>query len=187
MATPPIASATSGSAHHHPTAAFVMSQLGHTDPAFTLPVYAQAMRRDEGAKELLKALVNGVDLALTGTGSPDPSANAPEPAEPSNDETPADAEASDHGRGWFRTSDLSRVKQRGAIGARAFSPANRANRTHVAPPETSRIGPGWATFGPTNDPTVNWSLSALAGRPDTHRGHWHVLQKRRSRMRLKHR
>jgi hypothetical protein len=99
MATPPIASATSGSAHHHPTAAFVMSQLGHTDPAFTLPVYAQAMRRDEGAKELLKALVNGVDLALTGTGSPDPSANAPEPAEPSNDETPADAEAS---RPWAR-------------------------------------------------------------------------------------
>jgi len=34
--------------------AFVMSQLGHTDPAFTLRVYAHAMRRErrrEGVPE----------------------------------------------------------------------------------------------------------------------------------------
>ena len=36
-----------------------MAQLGHTDPAFTLRVYAHAMRRDEGDKERLKALVEG--------------------------------------------------------------------------------------------------------------------------------
>ncbi len=28
--------------------AYVMSQLGHTDAAFTLKVYAHAMRRDDG-------------------------------------------------------------------------------------------------------------------------------------------
>jgi integrase len=39
--------------------AFVMSQLGHTDPAFTLRVYAHGMRRDEGDKERLEAIVSG--------------------------------------------------------------------------------------------------------------------------------
>jgi integrase len=38
---------------------YVMAQLGHTDPAFTLRVYAHAMRRGEGDKEALKALVEG--------------------------------------------------------------------------------------------------------------------------------
>jgi integrase len=33
---------------------YVLAQLGHTDPAFTLRVYAHAMRRDEGDKERLK-------------------------------------------------------------------------------------------------------------------------------------
>ena len=50
--------------------AYVMSQLGHTDPAFTLRVYAHAMRRDEGAKERLKALVNGADWAGLGRTTP---------------------------------------------------------------------------------------------------------------------
>ncbi len=39
--------------------AYVMTQLGHTDPAFTLRVYGHAMRRDEGARERLKALLGG--------------------------------------------------------------------------------------------------------------------------------
>ncbi|MGZ8642121.1 MAG: hypothetical protein ACXWYF_11830 [Actinomycetota bacterium] len=38
---------------------YVMAQLGHTDAGFTLRVYAHAMRRDEGDKERLKALVEG--------------------------------------------------------------------------------------------------------------------------------
>ena len=91
--------------------AFVMSQLGHTDPAFTLRVYAHAMRRDEGDKERLEALVNGADWAPMGTGVEVESVDAPEPPSPQNDESPADAGPSDDGRGWFRTSDLSRVKR----------------------------------------------------------------------------
>jgi integrase len=39
--------------------AYVMAQLGHTDPKFTLRVYAHAMRRDEGEREALRALVEG--------------------------------------------------------------------------------------------------------------------------------
>jgi hypothetical protein len=58
------------------------------------------------------------------------------------------------GRGWVRTSDLSRVKQRGPNVVCAFPPANRANRTHGTLAETSPIRPGSATFGPTNDPTA---------------------------------
>src|SRR5918994_6047643 len=46
---------------------YVMGQLGHTNACFTLRVYAHAMLRNEGAKERLKALVEGRDLAPLGT------------------------------------------------------------------------------------------------------------------------
>jgi hypothetical protein len=36
-----------------------MAELGHTDPALALRIYAQAMRRDEGEAERLRALVEG--------------------------------------------------------------------------------------------------------------------------------
>ena len=37
----------------------VMRQLGHTDPAFTLRIYAHMMSREPGERARLKALVNG--------------------------------------------------------------------------------------------------------------------------------
>ena len=37
----------------------VMAEMGHTDPALALAIYAQAMRRDEGENRRLEALVNG--------------------------------------------------------------------------------------------------------------------------------
>lgn len=42
--------------------ASVMSQLGHTDPKFTLRVYTHMMRRGDGERERLKALVEGEKL-----------------------------------------------------------------------------------------------------------------------------
>jgi integrase len=42
----------------------VMEQLGHTDPAFTLRVYAHIMRRSDGERERLRALVEGQVWAL---------------------------------------------------------------------------------------------------------------------------
>ena len=48
----------------------VMSQLGHTDPAFSLRVYAHAMRHDGDERERLRALVEGTDWARMGTKVP---------------------------------------------------------------------------------------------------------------------
>jgi integrase len=45
---------------------YVMQQLGHTDPAFTLCAYAHTMRRSEEERERLKALVEGHDWAHIG-------------------------------------------------------------------------------------------------------------------------
>ena len=45
---------------------YVMQQLGHTDPAFTLRVYSHAMRRSGEEREQLKALVEGHDWAQNG-------------------------------------------------------------------------------------------------------------------------
>jgi integrase len=90
---------------------YVMSQLGHTDPAFTLRVYAHAMRRDEGDKERLKALVEGREWAPLGTERASDRPNERLATRPENDETPDDAGVSEDGRGGFRTCDLSRVKR----------------------------------------------------------------------------
>ena len=43
--------------------AYVMAQLGHTDPKFTLRVYTHLMRRRDGERERLRALVGGADWA----------------------------------------------------------------------------------------------------------------------------
>jgi integrase len=50
---------------------YVMQQLGHTDPAFTLRVYAHMMRRSEEERERLKALVEGHVWAVNGQYAPD--------------------------------------------------------------------------------------------------------------------
>ncbi len=42
--------------------AYVMAQLGHADPKFTLRVYTHAMRRDGDERDRLRALVDGTAL-----------------------------------------------------------------------------------------------------------------------------
>ena len=89
---------------------YVMGQVGHADPKVTLSIYAQVMFRGEGERERLEALVNGSEPLSMGTGAQSAlfggEIEAPEEAE-----NPADSGAFDDGRGWFRTSDLSRVKR----------------------------------------------------------------------------
>jgi hypothetical protein len=92
-------------------APYVMGQVGHSDPKVTLAIYAQVMWRGEGERERLRALVNGVEWAPMGTGAH--SSDFEVAAGPSaKRENPVISGASDDGRGWFRTSDLSRVKRR---------------------------------------------------------------------------
>jgi integrase len=46
---------------------YVMTATGHTDPGLTLRIYAHQMRRRDGERERLKALVDGAELAPVGT------------------------------------------------------------------------------------------------------------------------
>jgi integrase len=90
---------------------YVMAQLGNTDPAFTLRVYAHAMRRDDGDKERLKALVEGLEWAPLGTTGSGEGSDAVIDHPTRHEETPAAGGAPEDGRGGFRTCDLSRVKR----------------------------------------------------------------------------
>ncbi len=47
--------------------AYVIEQLGHTDPRLTLRLYAKAMGRRDGERERLRALVEGYEWAASGT------------------------------------------------------------------------------------------------------------------------
>jgi hypothetical protein len=40
-----------------------MQEMGHTDPALALAIYAQAMRRDDGENEGLRARIDGGQLS----------------------------------------------------------------------------------------------------------------------------
>jgi hypothetical protein len=42
---------------------YVMEQIGHTDPAFTLRLYTHRMQSDLSEEERLRALVDGAELA----------------------------------------------------------------------------------------------------------------------------
>jgi hypothetical protein len=75
---------------------YVMEQLGHTDPKFTLRVYAHAMRFSDEDRARLKAFTEGGVLAPIGTGPSRGAARKP---------------GVSSGRGGFRTCDLSRVKR----------------------------------------------------------------------------
>jgi integrase len=46
--------------------AYIMAQLGHTDPKFTLRIYTHLMRRRDGERERLRALVHGAEWAENG-------------------------------------------------------------------------------------------------------------------------
>ena len=91
--------------------ACIMAQLGHTDPKFTLRVYTHLMRRRDGERERLRALVQGAEWAEMGRNRRfRPHQGVGSDSIPAR-ENPSGAGDPDDGRGWFRTSDLSRVKR----------------------------------------------------------------------------
>lgn len=60
---------------------YVMNQLGHTDPAFTLRVYSHIMRRGPEERERLKALVEGHVWAHNGPKTDETAPSTPRPGE----------------------------------------------------------------------------------------------------------
>jgi len=49
------------------TPPYVMAQMGHTTPNLTLAIYARQMDRRDGEPQRLKALINGLEWAATGS------------------------------------------------------------------------------------------------------------------------
>ena len=90
---------------------YVMGQVGHADPKVTLSIYAQVMFRGEGERERLEALVQRPESGFNGHWCPINAFRAVRNELAEEAENPADSGAFDDGRGWFRTSDLSRVKR----------------------------------------------------------------------------
>jgi len=44
-----------------------MAQMGHTTPNLTLAIYARQMDRRDGEPQRVKALINGLEWAATGS------------------------------------------------------------------------------------------------------------------------
>ena len=95
-----------------------MAEMGHTDPALALAIYAQAMRRDDGENRRLEALVIGHQESPIG----------PQWAR----EGAAEAQIADRGRssGYEKTPP-----ERGFRGARpaGFEPATSAVEAGTVP------------------------------------------------------
>ena len=87
-----------------------MQQVGHTDPKVTLGIYAKVMLRRDGERDHLIALAEGVDWAQAGTNEADDGLASEPLKEPTNEKPGRDGSSKD-GRGWVRTSDLSRVRR----------------------------------------------------------------------------
>jgi Phage integrase family len=98
---------------------FVQSQVGHEDSKLTMDVYAQLLNRTKQAHGVaFDAFVSEAQAVLYGAQSGDfsPLFCPPSDFEPSADICPPpeiglDKGETGDGRGWFRTTALSRVKQ----------------------------------------------------------------------------
>ena len=87
--------------------AVISQDAGHADMGVTFRIYTHVMRLQDGDRERLKALVNGIVWAPMGTGASgdNPKVVENEPSESS--ETPADAGVSGDSWGETRTPDLT--------------------------------------------------------------------------------
>src|SRR4051812_19286811 len=89
---------------------YVMGQLGHRNPNFTLRVYAQEMARRDGERDRLSALVEGRDWARMGTNR-DSEGTSSSAREPEETKDPLDERALDEAADGTRTHDLLHGKQ----------------------------------------------------------------------------
>ncbi len=98
---------------------FVQSQVGHADSKMTMDVYAQLLDRGKRAHgAAFDALLNAAKNTVHGATSCEfgPPLSPPSDLDPSANVCPPpeiglDTGETAYGHGWFRTSDLSRVKR----------------------------------------------------------------------------
>jgi hypothetical protein len=95
-----------GRAHQH-----LVELDPHADPKVTLSIYAQVMFRGEGEREQLKALVDGSDWALMGTGADFADVEPGEQLSLDALKPVVIAGDSDSGRSWTRTRDLVLIRE----------------------------------------------------------------------------
>ena len=113
---------------------YVMGQLGHTDPAFTLRLYTHTMRREDDERARLQALVDGVDWAPAGTSLEDRAATRHREPAPQEAENPAGAGLSTSAPGRIRTCGL--LLRRQALYPLSYGRGSRPDR-----PATRRMLP----------------------------------------------
>jgi hypothetical protein len=98
---------------------FVQSQVGHSDSKLTVDVYNQLLDRSKRAHGVaFDALVSDAQTTLYGAQNGDfgplfgpPSDFGPSATFPPSAGNGLDTGETDYGRGWDRTTDLSRVKR----------------------------------------------------------------------------
>jgi len=88
-------------------AATIAQDAGHADMAVTFRIYTHVMRLQEGDRDRLRALVEGLEWAPLGTGSPADGSTEPQSETHENEETPANAGVSANSWGETRTPDLT--------------------------------------------------------------------------------
>ena len=117
--------------------ASVMAQIGHTDPALTLRVYTHMMRRDQGERDPLRALVEGRGWAAIASGAAVEASDGSSATVPENDESPATMRLSEQsGR-----PDLNRGPHRPASWpGRRRRAAQKARRRRESPVNTNDFG-----------------------------------------------
>jgi len=91
--------------------AYVMGQMGHTDPHLTLRIYAKQMGRRDGERERLRALVQGGSVPPLGTECLNPAPAAVDEDRVLDAENPAGAGLSREAAEGIRTLDLLHGKQ----------------------------------------------------------------------------
>ncbi|MDX6641206.1 MAG: integrase [Solirubrobacteraceae bacterium] len=87
--------------------ATVAQDAGHADMAVTFRIYTHVMRFNKGDRERLRALVEGVQMALIGTGGLDEGLHEPSEASLQDAENTAGAGLSGDSWGETRTPDLT--------------------------------------------------------------------------------
>jgi hypothetical protein len=117
---------------------YVMGQLGHTDPKFTLRLYAQEMHRHEGHRDRLRALVEGADWAPMGTKRESEGAGAHSAERVEHEETP-------RMQGFRRMGDPGlEIRQRQAGAAVGQITATRVAESHFGPSAPASADRIWA-------------------------------------------